>query len=497
MKIGGKEIYKTFFVQVEDKRHKCKSCDGVYSQDIKKGYTNLVTHIQKEHKGWEDMMKVNDDNNPFFHKKGNNIFNWLSWIIEDNLPFTFCERPNTRKFSKLDSLSVNTLMKYIKLTTERVEKKIADSLPNEFGIIIDGWKEGTTHYIAVFASYANTEGVGNYPLLAIAPPFDETTYTAENHKAFIGDVLELYGKSLKNLIYLVADNAAVNTRLADLLGIAMIGCASHRFNLACKKYLESNEEVLQKIQSLMTTLRQVKQAGKLRTKTDLEPIIRNVTRWSSTFEMVKRFLRLLEFIDTTDEALAVYLPTPLEMITLKDLMKDLEQFQSTTLLLQEAKRNLQEVRSIFDEMLKHYPSMNYYLSSDGGIVHSTDFEIAIVKVIDDDLSSLDYIQNELLEPFRQANNTSVGVGISPVKPDTPYALQALKKKRKVMNNEFIDLSFIPPTSNIVERLFSAARLVLTDYRKSMSPYTFECVMFLKMNRKLWDASLVSNIVAKA
>ena len=96
-------------------------------------------------------------------------------------------------------------------------------------------------------------------MLAIAPPFDETTYTAENHKAFIGDVLELYGKSLKNLIYLVADNAAVNTRLADLLGIPMIGCASHRFNLASKKYLESSEEVLQKIQSLMTTLRQVKQ----------------------------------------------------------------------------------------------------------------------------------------------------------------------------------------------------------------------------------------------
>jgi len=55
--------------------------------------------------------------------------------------------------------------------------------------------------------------------LAIAPPLDETTYTAENHKAFIGDVLELYGKRLQNLIYLVADNAAVSTRLADLLGI--------------------------------------------------------------------------------------------------------------------------------------------------------------------------------------------------------------------------------------------------------------------------------------
>jgi hypothetical protein len=69
------------------------------------------------------------------------------------------------------------------------------------------------------------------------------------------------------------------------------------------------------------------------------------------------------------------------MIALKDLMKDLEQFQSTTLLLQDPKRDLQEVRSIFDEMLKHYPSMNYYISSDGGIVHSPDFEIAIAKIV--------------------------------------------------------------------------------------------------------------------
>lgn len=309
--------------------------------------------------------------------------------------------------------------------------------------------------------------------------------------------MELYGKGLENLIYLVADNASVNTCLADLLGIPMIGCASHRFNLACKKYLESSEPVLQKIQSLMTTLRQVKQAGKLRTKTDLEPIIRNVTRWSSTYEMLKRFFRLHEFLDTTDGVLARNIPTPMEMIALKDLMVDMEQFQTSTVLLQDAKRNLQEVRAIFDEMLKYYPSMKYHLSSDGGVVHSPEFENAIVKVIDDDINSLTSTEEKLLEPFRQTNNTSIRVGESPVKPDTPYALQGLKRKRKVMNNVFIDMRFIPPTSNIVERLFSSARLTLTDYRKSMSPYTFECVMFLKVNRKLWDSSLVSNVVVKA
>ena len=62
------------------------------------------------------------------------------------------------------------------LTTQRVEKKVADSLPNQFGIIIDGWKEGTTHYIAIFASLVGMKGIGDYPLLAIAPLFAETTF---------------------------------------------------------------------------------------------------------------------------------------------------------------------------------------------------------------------------------------------------------------------------------------------------------------------------------
>jgi hypothetical protein len=42
----------------------------------------------------------------------------------------------------------------------------------------------------------------------------------------------------------------------------------------------------------MKTLSNIKQAGKLRKKTDLEPVKRNVTRWSSTYEMVKRFFEI-------------------------------------------------------------------------------------------------------------------------------------------------------------------------------------------------------------
>src|SRR6476620_8166040 len=90
--------------------------------------------------------------------------------------------------------------------------------------------------------------------------------------------------------------------------------------------------------------------------------------------------------------------------------------------------------------------------------------------------------------------TDIDSASSPVSSETPNAAKALKKKKKVSKNEYVDVRFIPPTSNIVERLFSAARLVLTDYQKCMSLYTFECIMFLMVNKTLWDSSLVSNIV---
>ena len=46
--------------------------------------------------------------------------------------------------------------------------------------------------------------------------------------------------------------------------------------------------------------------------------------------------------------------------------------------------------------------------------------------------------------------------------------KALKnKRRKVFHGEYSSLNFVPPTSNVVERLFGNARLVLiTDYHKS-------------------------------
>jgi hypothetical protein len=208
--------------------------------------------------------------------------------------------------------------------------------------------------------------------------------------------------------------------------------------------------------------------------------------------MLKRFFAIKDFIDASDRALAVNLPSGLEVVTLQEVMKDLEEFEVATKLLQDSKRTLLEVRGIFDSLLEKYPDMGYYISSDSTFVHSFEFENGIVQVLQesDDLS---LAEKRLLEPFLQSNEP---ITISPTKP-TSLSVQGLNRtKRRKVVAEYVSLEHIPPTSNIVERLFSAARLVLTDYRKSMDPYTFECIMFLKVNRSKWDINLVSKIVGK-
>ena len=507
MKYESKAIAATFFEEIssEEKsnktitKFKCQ-CGTIRSQDLKKGYVNLISHIKDQHKDWESIMESkhigsNTSIMQFVNKKASSIFSWLEWIIMDNLPFTFVEKQLTRKNTKLDhSISTNTLMKYLKILSTEVEKKLMDELPGQFGIIIDGWTEGTRHYIAVFACYCKDE-IAETPLLAIAPPFDEENYDAASHWAFIGDVLDLYGKGLDNLIFLIGDNAPVNKSLADMLNVPFIGCASHRFNLACKKFLKPFELPLQRINKLMGVLRNIKQAGKLRKKTDLEPVKRNVTRWSSTYSMLSRFFEIRNSVDESDPDLACHLPSGSELIKLQQLMKNLNELEAITKKLQEQSCTLSDVRAIFDMAIESFPCTEQYLSANAEIVHSPDFESGIVKIIDENAEDLTELEKGAVEVFSR-QESQVDNGDTP-EGDLSIVEKALKlKKRKVIRSQYVTLDFIPATSNIVERLFSNARLVLTDYRKSMSPYTFECVMFLKFNRKYWDLALVSKIVGK-
>ena len=65
--------------------------------------------------------------------KAKNIYSWIEWIVEDNLPLTFCNRKLTNQNTNLKAITYSTLKKYMYLLAEEVKEIISEQLPPTFG----------------------------------------------------------------------------------------------------------------------------------------------------------------------------------------------------------------------------------------------------------------------------------------------------------------------------------------------------------------------------
>lgn len=469
-KIDTKEAISLFFTEIlgeeaNEKVFKC-SCGIKRKQRKGTGFSNLMSHLREKHPNWEEMLTQFKKENPkakkapkghvfFVNPKAVLLHQWMDLVVSANLPLSIVENRSLRGIASADSISEDTLSKYLKLVEAQIDKKLKSELPTKFGIVIDGWSEGTTHYFGVFAAYSKNEKKFQR-FLTIAPPFDETSFTADAQAAFIVDVVELLDRQKTDILFLVADNTNTNPRTAEILNVPFIGCASHRFNLAVQRYLSQYEAIISDINQLMKSLFTLKRAGKLRQLTHLEPIFMNVTRWSSKFTMIDRYFRLEESIKAMNDAeLNVLIPSGRQLMDLKRLQKDMQKFERVTLKLQNPSITLLTVRDIFDETVKQYPTMAHYLAKDAIIVKNPVFETAICKLITDSTSKLNVVEEQLLAPFlRNPSAVQDDVSGSDIEQDI---VKAVEKRRKVERGRYNDLAYIPPTSNACERLFSAAR----------------------------------------
>ncbi|ETL28288.1 hypothetical protein L917_18140 [Phytophthora nicotianae] len=117
----------------------------------------------------------------------------------------------TRKNASLTPIAKNTLKRYLMRMIESVKARVAEEIPATFGIVLDGY------------------------------------------------TLSRYNKPWEAVHFMVADNCSVNQYIGSREGgLPMVGCASHRFNLAVTDYLTSYEALLSKIHALMTKLRTIK-----------------------------------------------------------------------------------------------------------------------------------------------------------------------------------------------------------------------------------------------
>ncbi|ETP20713.1 hypothetical protein F441_05619 [Phytophthora nicotianae CJ01A1] len=446
-------------------------CGTLRRQGPRTGYSNLIQHVRSQHPDYADVMREADDGRGTLQ----------AWIRQ--------RARDVHGYTTLAPISVETLHAAMEGVTLAVEAKIKEEMPDQFGIIIDGWSHASEHFLAVFACY-ECAGTSHFPLLAMAPLINESDddHGARTHLAFLSTMLERdYGKSLRNCLFVVADNCAVNRLLATLMGVPLVGCASHRLNLAVQDYLRDYEDDLIVLQTLMRKTKTLNYAAALRFKTPLRPIIRQDTRWGSTYAMVERYFRISEYLPVEDDDVAELLPSPRAIKRLRGLLVDLSRVQNVSKALQSDNITMLDARVWLDGLIDVEPSFHQYLEPRADIVHTPDFEIACTKVLAGDAAKLTRAQRLLLQPFEKQECESEEES----EGESFVAQLQRKRKRAQRVQTYALLAAIPPTSNIVERFFSLARITYGHERHRIAPYTLEKILFLRVNKRLWDIHTVN------
>ena len=107
------------------------------------------------------------------------------------------------------------------------------------------------------------------------------------------------------------------------------------------------------------------------------------------------------------------------------------------------------------------------------------------------------LKNINLEPLNNEEKSTLKVfagGVVETTDEVPLSLADLALAKKKTNAEFGNLKWIPPTSNIAERLFSKVKHEFTDYRKSLLPVNLESQIFLSLNCDFWSVHTVISVV---
>lgn len=504
--------YVTYFFTPDDcgTRFTCTICRRSYSQAPHKGVTNLMTHLRSAHATFAQVYIEAKAAGPdtllnghsFTSERATGLTRWIEWLVLGNLPLSIADDELYRKNTNLCKTTSKTLRHIMFALEVSIEKKLSVLLPSTFGLIFDGWSSNGTHFCGVFASFIDpTTNQVVCPLLAFSPIGDETTWTAAAHVAFLDETLAVFGKTNANVAFLVGDNCPTNQAIATDLLVPLVGCASHRLNLAVQAYLRNHEATIVQVHAIMTKLRAPKNRGFLRKYSPLAPLLENDTRWTSKFTMLNRFLEFVEILPSI-HGIAGMIPSIDEVDAVRALVKICDEFYGYTLLLQDSTLGLHEVRALFDALVERYPAMAHYLAKDADIVHDAKFEGAAVKVLNGDLGSLTRMEKVALGMFKRPTHQPELVDGHVLDLDPKgYAAKVIQDKRQRLcepvDNPYMDLRFILPTSNIVERVFSKAKLVYSDRRQRLMPVTFEAIMFLAVNRHLWDASMVEETIRQS
>ncbi|RHZ16355.1 hypothetical protein DYB37_008503 [Aphanomyces astaci] len=419
----------------------------------------------------------------FVNTKSEVVFKTLDWIISDNLPFSWFEKKRTREYGSFKGLSHNQVKHYMHLLRPSVVEDIMKELPDKFGVVLDGWTHMSEQFIALFAVYVNA-GDRKEVLLSMTPLIKDTS---------LADVQGVDDLQPGPETDEVVSHTAQKHKMVTDMKVSLLGCASHRLNLAVQDLMKGEfAELLAKVQKVMLSCKALNNAAELKKVTSLKPRLLQATRWSSAFEMLRRFQKLLPSLERMPKRAKLKMPSKAMLKRMERSLPLLTKWHSVTKYLQRHDCSAANVRVIFDKHLSEWPSMESRLASEASIVHSKEFEHVVVAL--QQRVALTAADKVVLDKFKA--------------PPTPAPIRERTVETfaedAVTDGDIDDgmasaydpiLKQLPPTSKGVERYFSAAKHVLGTQRKAKNPANLEVTLFLKVNARFGDINKVSVLIA--
>ena len=369
------------------------------------------------------------------------------------------------------------------------------------GLMYDMWEDGSgTKLLGVFLVLPDTTyKKPEIYLLCLCPLEDETNSSGDNQITTIKTHLETIGLEFRDIHFLIADNTSVNPSISRKVMIPLIGCKSHILSLALKKeFLIPFEGLINKVNALCTKLRTCMHRGYLRqANCDLNPFIVNGIRWSSVYTCLKRYVQIRDNVNKQHEDLIDLVLTAREDSEVDGLLTHLEKFESVTKTLQGRTTNLDTANLLFEELLAMYDDL-HHLKPEHPIVTYKAFESGMLKILRGSEKDLTVAERAYMERFLiTEDNTNTEIADVDAQGSLNFAQAILEREQKrrklnqgVAKSEYIPLDWIPVTSCEAERLFSLCRKIFTEFRRAMTTKTLEMLIFLKINRELWDMRTV-------
>ncbi len=133
-------------------------------------------------------------------------------------------------------------------------------------------------------------------------------------------------------------------------------------------------------------------------------------------------------------------------------------------------------------------------------IHSKHFDNGVVKLQRNQESKLSRDEKEAVKCFLINPNASVDELTEETNNETNLLAELQRKVEETVTSQTTAVTKYEPTFHvsghtvIVESLFSYAGHIMTPYRRHMDPSTFEMLLMLKMNKDLYNAFTLDEII---